>query len=227
VTDDLAGDLLHLPDEPAGVEERSSLVTDDLADDLAEHLIPLLQRLREGDRAAADELIRRAGLRLHHLAHQMLARFPTVDGRVRTDELVQSACERLLRALREVNPTNTTDFFGLAGLQIRRELIDLARAFRRSPVQLPDSYPEPADPCAGEDSLVALELWAAFNEAIDRLPVEERQVVDLRFYQDLTWPEIADVLRADESTGRRRWSRACLKLRRALGGWMPGEDGTA
>src|SRR5262245_57095555 len=79
---------------------------------------------------AADELLRRAALRLHHLAHQMLVRFPTVDGRVQTDELVQSACERLLRALRQVTPPDTTEFFGLASLQIRRELLDLARGFR-------------------------------------------------------------------------------------------------
>ena len=90
-----------------------------------------LERLRAGDPAAQQELVLRAGDRLERLARAMLRRFPVVAGREQTADVLQNAVIRLLRALRRVEPDTTRDFFNLAAAQIRRELLDLARKYRR------------------------------------------------------------------------------------------------
>src|SRR5476649_2911770 len=93
-------------------------------------LQPLLARLSAGDAAARNELFRHASGRLERLARRMLHHYPTVHRWAGTDDVLQNALIRLLRALETVHPATPRDFLGLAAEQIRRELIDLARRFR-------------------------------------------------------------------------------------------------
>src|ERR1051326_1878602 len=88
-----------------------------------------LERLRAGDLAARDELLRSVCPRLEHLARKMLRRYPSVQRWAETDDVLQNALLRLLRALQEVWPSSTREFLGLAAAQMRRELLDLARHF--------------------------------------------------------------------------------------------------
>jgi RNA polymerase sigma factor (sigma-70 family) len=102
-------------------------------------------------------------------------------------------------------------------------LLDLARRCKgRSCVTLscPDDsdLPMPAvqpveHPTAAED----FELWVRFHEAVDALPVEEREVVGLVFYHGWTQVRIAELFDVDERTIRRRWSSACERLRGLVG----------
>src|SRR4051794_9362283 len=86
-------------------------------------------RMRGGDPAARDELLRATCGRLERLARKMLRRFPGVHRWAETGDVLQSALLRLLRALEQVRPASTRDFFGLAAEQMRRELLDLSRRF--------------------------------------------------------------------------------------------------
>src|SRR5436190_1472473 len=65
--------------------------------------------------------------------------------------------------------------------------------------------------------------WVRFHEAVDQLPIEEREVVGLVFYHGWTQEKIAELFHVDERTIRRRWSSACQHLREAVGGEMPGD----
>src|SRR5262245_31275827 len=85
--------------------------------------------MRAGDAAARDELLRACWGRLERLAGKMLGRFPNVRRWAERDDVLQNALVRLLQALEKVEPTSTRDFFGLAAVLIRRELLDLARRF--------------------------------------------------------------------------------------------------
>src|SRR5271157_4662960 len=89
----------------------------------------LLERFRNGDRAAWEELHQHVGGRLEALAHRMLRGFPEVRRFESTGDVLQNATLRLLRALREVRPGSVHEFFGLAGVQLRRELLDLKRHY--------------------------------------------------------------------------------------------------
>jgi RNA polymerase sigma factor (sigma-70 family) len=67
-----------------------------------------------------------------------------------------------------------------------------------------------------------LALWGEFHEKVEALPEEERQVVDLLWYQGLTQAEAGVVLKVSERTVKRRWQEARLHLYDALHGELPG-----
>jgi RNA polymerase sigma factor (sigma-70 family) len=125
-----------------------------------------------------------------------------------------------LRALRKVRPANTREFFGLAAVRIRRELLDLARRFsgdgftRLVPTNPTTDHAAPAKvqaaeaPAEDED----FDFWCRFHESVDQLPTEEREVIGLSFYHGWTQTQIAELLQVDERTIRRRWRSACLHL---------------
>ena len=90
-------------------------------------LAACLERLAAGDASARDELIAIACERMRGIAHRMLRSFPTVRRWDETDDVVQNAAMRLVRALNQITPRDPRGFIGLAAVQIRRELLDLAR----------------------------------------------------------------------------------------------------
>ena len=67
----------------------------------------------------------------------------------------------------------------------------------------------------------SLEEWAAFHEAVDRLPEEEREVMDLLWYRGLTHAQAAEALGVATKTVQRRWASARLLIRDALDGERP------
>ncbi|MFP6763288.1 MAG: ECF-type sigma factor, partial [Planctomycetaceae bacterium] len=87
----------------------------------------LLERVRAGDPDAPNALVERTLQRLRHLARQMLNGSPALRRWTGSDDLLQNALIRLLRALEAVRPECSRSYFGLAALQLRRELIDFAR----------------------------------------------------------------------------------------------------
>lgn len=176
-------------------------------------------RWAEGDRDAADEIIRAAAARLERLARKMLRSFPAARALADTVEVAQLGSIRLLSALRDVRPASTRDFFGLASLQMRRELLDLAaRASARRAAGLHQA-PEPAGPT--DDSL---ELWCGFHEAVEKLPAEEREVVGLVFYHGWAQAQVAEVMGVSDRQVRRLWASAGVRLRELLGGRFPAEE---
>ncbi|MCZ2343382.1 MAG: hypothetical protein LC104_16555 [Bacteroidales bacterium] len=90
-----------------------------------------LQRLLNdgtlGNDEVYEELLARACERLRVLARRRLRGFPALRRWVETDDVLQQAMLRLHRSLQQVRPSTVGEFFGLAGLQMRRELHDLHR----------------------------------------------------------------------------------------------------
>jgi RNA polymerase sigma-70 factor (ECF subfamily) len=180
-------------------------------------LLRLLDRMRAGDRAAEDELFRYLGGRLERLAGKMLRGFPAVRRWAGSDDVLQNASLRLLRALQEVRPGSSAQFFGLAAKEIRRELLDLKRHYcgpegmgAHHHTDRPGTPArDPVDPAPGHDEL---EEWCEFHRQVAGLPEEERAVVDLLFYQGLSKAEAAELLEVDVRTVQRRWNAALQRL---------------
>jgi RNA polymerase sigma-70 factor (ECF subfamily) len=191
-----------------------------------------LDRLRTGDPAARDELLGAACERLTRLARKMLR----ADGRLQrweqTDDVLQSALLRLCRALRETQPASPREFYRLAALQVRRELIDLARhhygpegsaANRETNARAGGTDQPPVlDPPDGRDDPKELAAWVELHRRAATLPEEEREVFDAVWYQGLAPAEAAVVLGVSARTVRRRWQAACLRLHDAFHGHLPG-----
>jgi RNA polymerase sigma-70 factor (ECF subfamily) len=179
-------------------------------------------RLQAGDRAAADELLLSVGQRFERLARRLLRDYPGVRNGADTGDVVQGAQLRFLNALRAITPTSTRDFTGLIAVQIRRELIDLARHFASRGAGARVADPGTADfGTAGGESVADLELWARFHTAVDGLPGDEREVFGLLFYHGQTRGQAALVLGVAERTVYRRWASACVLLNDRLDGHLP------
>ena len=183
------------------------------------------ERMRKGDVAAREEMLRAVHGRLEHLARKMLRQFPAVGRWEESGDLLQNAVLRLLNALQEIEPTSVRAFFGLAAEQMRRELLDLARHYRSQPVHGPShmasaqrsasgvTTPDRAD---ASDDPEELEKWCAFHEAVERLPAEQREVVGLIYYHGWTQAEVAEQLGVSKRTVQRYWGAAMVTLHELL-----------
>jgi len=187
-----------------------------MADDLrTTELRDLLGRVAARDRAAREELVRRTAGNLERLTRKLMAGYPTVRRWEQTDDVVQNATVRLLRALEQVSPENLRQFFGLAAEQIRRELIDLAR-HHYGPHGVGANHDtragSPPDAAEPESAVEGLADWQAFHEAVAALPPADREIFGLLYYQDLTQAEAAQLLGLSVAAVQQRWQRARLRL---------------
>jgi RNA polymerase sigma-70 factor (ECF subfamily) len=191
-----------------------------------------IRRLEGGDAQAREQLLNLASERLTRLARKMLKGFPRVKRWEETDDVLQNTLLRLHRSLAEVRPASTVEFYRLAAVSIRRELLDLAKHYygpqglganyasiERRP-EASTSSPGLAPPAEDEDT-ARLEGWANFHQQVERLPNEEREVFDLLWYQQLSQAETSRLLDVSERTVKRRWAAARLRLHEALGGKSP------
>ncbi len=184
----------------------------------------LLARLRSGDEQARNQLISHCCARLRRLASRMLKEYPGVRRWEQTDDVLQNASIRLYRALETERPESSLHFQRLASLQIRRELIDMARHYAGPQGHGANYHTDGAgraaddpggplcrqiDPC-GEPSSVA--EWKEFLKRVASLPEDEREVFDLLWVQGLTQEEAAELLGISIRTVRRIWQRTRLSL---------------
>lgn len=184
-------------------------------EDTKNDTLKLLGKARSGGPDALDALLRHAIDRLTLLTRRMLGQFPRVRPWVETDDVLQNALLRLVNALREVKPESPRHFFALAALQIRRELIDLARTLNgpcNAPYRNMGVFEEQNEPVDEKSGVLSLLAWGELHEEIARLPEEEQEVVNLVLYQGLTQAETSDVLDVSLRTVQRRWHSALLKL---------------
>jgi RNA polymerase sigma-70 factor (ECF subfamily) len=197
-----------------------------MTDDQTVHLQRCLDRLQAGDTSARNDLLAGAVNRLERLARTMLRDYPRLKRWEETTDVLQSALIRLQRALETVTPASLREFYRLAALQVRRELIDLARHHfgpESSGIhrQSGDGERPPFDPASSTYGPDRLAVWAEFHEQVSRLPEDEQEVFDLVWYQELTHDQAAELLNISTKTVQRRWLAARLKLHEALGGNLP------
>jgi RNA polymerase sigma-70 factor (ECF subfamily) len=184
----------------------------------------LLPRAVAGDGAAVDALLSHCRDRLTILTRRMLGDFQRVRRWCETDDVLQNAMVRLLGALRSAQPQTPRDFFALASLQIRRELLDLVRHLY-GPAGIGANHDSPAPPDSSSPGAYELTdvrhkptspaQWTDLHELVDGLPTEEREVIGLLFYQGLSQAESAEVLNVSLRTVQRRWHDALCRLHRA------------
>jgi RNA polymerase sigma factor (sigma-70 family) len=191
-----------------------------------------LRQLRGGDDQARKELLNCACERLTHLTRRMLKGFGRVKRWEQTDDVVQNSLLRLYRTLADVQPADAVEFYRLAALNIRRELLDLSRHYY-GPRGLGANYasvekgPDQSqagrgfDQAAVDDDPGRLAAWTAFHAQVEELPDDEKAVFDLLWYQELSQAEAATLLNVSERTIKRRWASARLRLHEVLRGKLP------
>jgi RNA polymerase sigma-70 factor (ECF subfamily) len=204
-----------------------------MADHPTAQLQLCLDRLHQGDESARAELLGGACGRLERLTHVMLKDYPRLKRWEETGDVLQNALIRLQRALHTITPATLRDFYRLATLQIRRELLDLVRHYHgpegpgAREHQLASGSDASGNGAVGEPGNSSLEpsgllAWSEFHQQVEALPEEEREVFDLLWYQGLAHTEAAEILGVSPRTVKRRWQAACLQLHERLHGNLPG-----
>jgi RNA polymerase sigma factor (sigma-70 family) len=197
------------------------------------HLQDCLDRLQAGEASARNDLMNSACERLRRLTRKMLDDYRGVRRWEETGDVFQNAMLRLCRALAAGCPGSLRQFYRLAALQVRRELIDMARHYygpegvgANHASQAPadgGSRPPAHEPADLSTEPARLALWTEFHSQVEALPDDEREVFDLLWYQELSQAEAAAIVGVSDRTIKSRWRSARLKLHEALGGSLPGE----
>lgn len=202
------------------------------AGDRNPHLEACLERLAAGDAKACEDLIAIACERMRVIAHRMLRTFPTVSRWDETDDVVQNAALRLYRAIQQIHPQDARGFTGLAAIQVRRELLDLAKKHAG-----PESYAAnhetnyhridgehraKIDAASGRgEEPERQERWTRLHDAAGALPEEERELFHLVWYLGMKQEEASRVLGCSVRTIKRRWESAKLLIAKAVKGEVP------
>lgn len=175
-------------------------------------------------RALLARSVDRMNLICSRLLHGNYPRLMRRPAYLDTNDLVGALVSRLLRALQEVKPRSTRQFFGLVNKHLRWELNSIARRIDLNPAQ--HGYAaepvELAPPSAADDSATLQRILAI----IEALPDAEREVFELVRIQGLTHAEAAEVLQVASKTIQRRLRRGLLLLSESLGD-LVADDGTS
>jgi RNA polymerase sigma-70 factor (ECF subfamily) len=185
----------------------------------------LMLRYRDGDTAAFETLYRRYERPLFDFIYRM------APNAADSESLFQETFFRLVRAKGRYR----------AAAQFRTWLFHIAvnlcrdrarRMKHRTHLSLNDPVFPGSDGREDGQSLVldpatpvgvsveAGELEAAVKGAIGALPEDERAVVVLKEYQELTYPEIAEIMGRPVGTLKSIHHRACERLRGALAPYL-------
>jgi RNA polymerase sigma-70 factor (ECF subfamily) len=179
-------------------------------------------RLRKGDLTGLDGLMERYQSRLFRYLRRLLGNDAMAE------DLFQQTWLRVSERIRRYEPTRP---FGPWLLTVGRNLaLDHLRRVRHESLDPDSEPPAPAvGPSATNDPLARLasrQRQERVAAALDRLAPHDREVLSLRFEEDLSLKEIAAVVDAPLPTVKARLYRAMARLRSRLLEEGPREEWT-
>jgi RNA polymerase sigma-70 factor (sigma-E family) len=150
-------------------------------------------------------------LYLRHAPEGIRLAFLLTGDRALSEDLVQEAFARLVGRLRHLRDP------GVFGAYLRRTIVNLSTShFRRRRVER--AYLARSATAPEAETNLNEELDATMHEALLRLPERQRAAIVLRFYEDLSDVQTAEVLRCSPGTVRSLVSRGMKTLRSELEG---------
>lgn len=166
----------------------------------------LIQKLEHGEPGAADELI---AAFYPEILRYCLWHAP--DRSLAED----AAQETFLKAIRYFDRyTHRGKFKPFLYRIAANTCTDMQRKYRRSDISLEGTA---IDPGYSEPAFDAIQSDMALRQLVSSLPRDQREIVLLRFGQDLTIREIAEVVKLPLRTVQSRLRSALKKLRMELG----------
>lgn len=179
----------------------------------------LIDRLSTADpetrRVAREELLSSAIEHMRAVAHRMVRGFPQVRRWDETDDIVQGAAMRLTRALDSVVPLDARHLLGLLAMQVRRELLDLARRYggvesfayhhETNAADIDGQQVLHCDVAADSIDTDSVNSWTRFHEAAESLNNDDRELFNLVWYLGLNQEQAANALGCSVRTIARRW----------------------
>lgn len=187
------------------------------------HIEKVVELAKNNPDEAMRELLQQSSLKLKNLTRKMFHKFSGLRRWEQTDDIFQNAMMRLNKALHEVKVESPRHFYNLAALQIRRELLDMARKYRGEGNFAANHHTDSHFARDGggmvnqqAEANQEMDKWEQFHLLVEKLPVEERETVNLIWYQELSQEETAKILNTSVRTIKRRWQAAREKLYQVL-----------
>jgi DNA-directed RNA polymerase specialized sigma24 family protein len=167
---------------------------------------------------------------LHQVAARLLARWPGMQS-LQPTLLVTTALRRQRRSDQswdEVSWANRRQFFGQVHRAMVQKLVEYRRyqrtrgyqAQRRVSVAELELYENSRSWSEDPETTLALEAGLRALEQEPRLA----QVVQYRFFADLSESEIAEMLELDPRTVRRDWAKARILMEESIRAWWAEES---
>ncbi len=169
----------------------------------------LVGRARQGDLAAFEEIVRRHRRRVYGVALRIVRCHETAE---------DVAQEAFVRAWRGLERFELGRPFAPWVCRIAANLaLNQVRSPRMREQALPEDQQErPATGASPLESVLDAEAGQVLDEALGGLPAEQRAVLVLRVFEELSYDEIADTLQISPGTVMSRLFRARERLARAL-----------
>lgn len=187
------------------------------------HINNVIELAKKNPDEAMNELLEKSSLKLKNLTRKMFHKFSGLRRWEQTDDVFQNAMMRLKKALQDVKIKSPRHFYNLAALQIRRELLDLVKKYKAESNFAAHHHTDSHFAKEGGglvNNLQApesdIEKWGEFHLLVEKLPPEEREVVNLIWYQELPQEEAAKIMNMPLRTLKRRWQTARNKLYETL-----------
>ena len=171
----------------------------------------LIERLRAGDERAFEDLVEEYRERLHRVAWRIL----------RDDESAEDAAqEAFIKVFRHIGrfEGRSSLYTWIYRITVNIALNKLKRDRFREMIPLGDMMRR--DPRPGADparAAIGSEIAQRIKEAVTSLPDKQRAVFTLRFYEQLSHREIAEIVGCSEGTSKANYFHAIRKLRKLLG----------
>lgn len=172
----------------------------------------LISLVRQRDPKAFEELYRRYQSRL--------TRF--VGNLVRQPQIVEEVLDDTLMVVWE----RATDFKGESKLSTWIFAIAYRKAMKAvrrydAPIDDPEAENRPSDESNAEEVFGQARLHSVLRDAMAQLSPDHRSVVELTYFQDLSYREIAEIMSCPVDTVKTRMFYARRHLKRCLDGELP------
>jgi len=181
----------------------------------------LITSAKEGNMEAFETLVRRYQQAIYYLCRRMAGSHQAADDL--SQETFIKAYFALSRFREQMN------FFAwLRKIAVNNSLNYLKAKKREIPLAKTgiggQDNPASAHRELPQDTLERAEIERKFEEAVHGLPADQKSIFLLRFYENLSYKEIAQALNLRRGTVMSRLNRARQKLKRGLAGYLKGRS---
>jgi RNA polymerase sigma-70 factor (ECF subfamily) len=168
-----------------------------------------MQASGSGDRRAFEEIVRRHQQHAWAIAYRFLGR------REEAEDIVQDAFLRLLHAASRYH--STASFRTYLHRIVIRLCLDHAKRHRPVYTDVPPDRRESSSDAL--DSMVEGERVRGIHAALALLPANQRMAIVLKYFENLSYREIAEVMRITEKATDRLLARGKAALATSLSLW--------
>ncbi|MFH1335576.1 MAG: sigma-70 family RNA polymerase sigma factor [Candidatus Zixiibacteriota bacterium] len=170
---------------------------------------PLVKRFKEGEEKAFNQLVLRRQKKIYDLIYRMTRN---------REDAADLSLEVFVRAYKNLKDFEERSSFyvWVAKIAVNLSLNFLKREKFRSFLSIFDLAEMKTTSGSPAEDMEKSELKVAIDSAVQSLPTRQRTAFVLKYYQDMTHQEIAEVMGTTEGASKANYFQAVQKLQKLL-----------